>query len=113
MVIVFFCQQGISQVYLGLLLSHWDQPKKNSVSEQWVIFRGSTLFLAALGLCGIIGISTLNFGLFSTKLGGTKITQNDNGPGTGPHYEETAVFSGKKCFFGQKCISTQKTPKIS
>ena len=46
-------------------------PKKNSVSELGVIFRGSPLFLAVLGLCHDRGISTLNFGPISTKLGGT------------------------------------------
>ena len=46
-------------------------PKKNSVSELGVIFWGSPLFLAVLGLCHFRGISTLNFGPFSTKLGGT------------------------------------------
>ena len=73
-------------------------PQKISVSEQWVIFRGSPLFLAVLGLCHFRGISTLNFGPFSTKLGGTvraikKMTQNDNGPGPGRNYEETDVFT--------------------
>ena len=67
---------------LGLQLSHWDHPKKNSVSELGVIFWGSPLFLAVLGLCHDRGISTLNFGPFSTKLGGIvraikKMTQND------------------------------------
>ena len=52
------------------------------------------------------GISTLNFGPFSTKLGGTvgaikKMTQNDNGPGPGRNYGETAIFTfGLKAFFG-------------
>ena len=46
-------------------------PKKNSVSELGVIFWGSPLFLAVLGLCHDRGIATLNFGPISTKLGGT------------------------------------------
>ena len=59
-------------------------PKKISVSEQWVIFWGSPLFLALSGHSHVRGISTLNFGPISTKLGGTvraikKMTQNDNG----------------------------------
>ena len=37
-------------------------PKKISVSELGVIFWGSPLFLAVLGLCHDRGISTLNFG---------------------------------------------------
>ena len=44
------------------------------------------------------GIGTLNFGPFSTKLGGTvqaikKMTQKDNGPGLGRNYGETDVFT--------------------
>ena len=73
-------------------------PKKFSVSELGVIFGGSPLFLAVLGLCHERGISTLNFGPFSTKLGGNvraikKMTPNDNGPGPGRNYGETAVFT--------------------
>ena len=73
-------------------------PKKISVSELGVIFRGSTLFLALSGHSHIRGISTLNFGLFSTKLGGTvraikKMTQNDNGPSLGRNYGEMDVFT--------------------
>ena len=53
-------------------------------------------------------ISTLNFGPFSKKLGGTfraikKMTQNDNGPGLGRNYGETDVFTfGQKVFFWPK-----------
>ena len=46
-------------------------PKKNSVSELGVTFWGSPLLLAVLGLCHFTIISTLNFGPFSTILGGT------------------------------------------
>ena len=46
-------------------------PKKNSASELGVIFWGSPLFLAILGLCHDRGIPTLNFGPTSTKLEGT------------------------------------------
>ena len=45
-----------------------DHPQKKIVSKQLVIFRGSPLFLALLGLCWFISIRTLNFG---PKLGGT------------------------------------------
>ena len=74
-----FCQQGISQVYPGLHVYHLDQPKKISVSKLGVIFRGSPLFLDGLGLCHDRGLSTLNFGPCSTKLGGTvrAIKKND------------------------------------
>ena len=69
-------------------------PRKVSVSKLWVIFRGSPLFLAVSGHSHFRGISTLNFGPFSTKVGGTvraikKMTQNDNGPGPGRNYGET------------------------
>ena len=83
-------------------------PKKNSVSELGVIFWGSHLFLAVLGLCHDRGISTLNFCQFSTKVGGTvraikKMTQNDNGSGQGRNYGETAVFTfGQIVVFGLK-----------
>ena len=46
-------------------------PKKFSVSELGVIFWGSPLFLAVLGHSHVRGISTLNFGPISMKLGGT------------------------------------------
>ena len=55
-------------------------PKKISVSELGVIFWGSPLFLAVLGLCHDRGISTLNFGPISTKLDGTVWTIKDNDP---------------------------------
>ena len=66
-------------------------PQKISVSKLGVIFRGSPPFLALSGHSHVRGISTLNFGPFSTKLGGTvqavmKMTQNDNGPGLGRNY---------------------------
>ena len=78
------------------------------------IFLGSPLFLAVLGLCHNRGISTLNFGPFSTKLGGTvraikKMTQKDNGPGPGRNYGETGVFTfGRKVVFGLKMSLTPK-----
>ena len=109
-----FCQQGISQVYPGLQLSHWDHPQKISVSELLVIFRGSPLFLAVFGLCHFRGICTLNFGPFSTKLAGTvraikkwpRMTMNP----VWAWITERRPFlrSAKKCFFGQKWILTQK-----
>ena len=114
-----FCQWGISQVYPGLQLSHSDHPEKNSVSEQWVIFRGSPLFLALLGNSHARGISTLNFGPFSMKLGGIvqaikKMTQNDNGPvRAGITTKQPFLRSAEKCFFGWKCFLSQKTHEIS
>ena len=44
---------------------------KNSVSELWVIFRGSPRFLAILSHSHYAIISTLTFGPWSMKLGGT------------------------------------------
>ena len=114
-----FCQQCISQVYPGLQLSHSDHPKKISISKLGIIFRGSPLFLAPLGHSHDRGISTLNFGPFSTKLGGIvraikKITQNDNGHGPGRNYGETAVFTfGRKVFFWPKMgFNTKIHPKF-
>ena len=59
-------------------------PQKNSVSELGVIFWGSPLFLAVLGIPQFIGVPTLNFGPILTKFRGTvraikKMTQKDNG----------------------------------
>ena len=99
---------------MDLQLSHWDHPKKNSVSKAGVIFWGSPLFLAVLGLCHDRGVPTLNFGPISTKLGGTvraikKMTQKDNGPGPGRNYGETGVFTfGRKVVFGLKMGLTPK-----
>ena len=45
--------------------------QKISISELGIIFRGSSLFLAVSGHSHFRGISTLNFGQFSTKLDGT------------------------------------------
>ena len=115
----YFCQQGISPVCPGLQLSYLEHPQKNSVSELWVIFWCSPLFLAVSGLCHFTIISTLNFGPFSTKLCGTVqaikiMTQNDNRSGRSRNYGERAVFTFSwKVFFGQKCVLTQKTPTIS
>ena len=95
-------------------------PRKISISEQWVIFQGSPRFLAVSGLCRIIGISTLNFGPFSMKLGGNvwatkKMTQNDNRPCPDRNYRETAVFtfSRKLFFLAKNALYPKKTPKIS
>ena len=114
----YFCQWGISQVYPGLQLSHSDHPEKISVSELGFIFLGSPLFLAVLGLCHDRGISTLNFGQISMKLGGTvraiqKMTKNDNGPGTGRNYEETGVFTlSRKVVVGLKMgLNPKNHPK--
>ena len=75
-----------------------------SVSELWVIFRGSPLFLAVSVNSHFTIINTLNFGPSSMKLVGAvraikKMTHNDNGPGQGQNYGETAVFR-----FGQKLV---------
>ena len=83
-------------------------------NDQNLIFQDSPLFLAVLGLCRFISISTLNFGPFSTKLGGTvraikKMTQKDNGLGPGRNYGETGVFTfGRKVVFGLKMGLTPK-----
>ena len=98
-----FWQQGVSAVYSGLQISHWDHPEKND----------------HFGPVPIAIISTLNFGLCSTKLGGTvqatkKITHNDKGPGPGRDYGETAVFTFcRKAEIGPNIrFILKKTPKI-
>ena len=78
-------------------------PPKNSVSKLGVIFWSSPLFLALLGHSQVRGISTLNFGPISTKLGGTvwtfkKMTQNAGvsilmSYGENPHYVKLPIFS--------------------
>ena len=71
---------------------------KISVSELWVIFRGSFLFLAVSVHSHFAIINTLNFGPSSMKLCGAvraikKMTHNDNRPGPGRNYGVTAVFT--------------------
>ena len=86
MVMAIFVNRAYHKYARGYNFPIQTNPKKISVSEQGLIFQGSPLFLAVLGLCRIISISTLNFGPFLTKLGGTVhkiMTNNDNGPGNG------------------------------
>ena len=70
--------------------------------------------MALSGHSHVRGISTLNFGPFSTKLGGTvraikKMTQKDNGPGPGGNHGETGDFTfGRKVVFGLKMGLTPK-----
>ena len=85
-------------------------PRKNSVSELWVILWGSPRFLAISGFCHFAIISTLNFGPWSTKLSGIvraikKMTHNDSRPHPGQNYRETAVVTfGQKVFFLSKSL---------
>ena len=86
MVIAIFVNRAYHKYTRGYNFPIRTTPKKISVSEQWVIFWGSPLFLALSGYSHVRSISTLNFGPFSTKLGGNvraikKMTQNDNRPG--------------------------------
>ena len=114
MVIAIFVNRAYHQYAWGYNFPIRTTPKKISVTELGIIFQGSPLFLALLGLCRFISISTLNFGPFSTKLGGTvrtikKMTQNDNGPCPGRNYRETGVFTfGRKVVFGLKMGLTPK-----
>ena len=114
MVIAIFVNRAYHKYTRGYNFPIRITPKKISISELGVIFRGSPLFLAVLGLCHDRGISTLNFGPISTKLGGTvraikKMTQKDNGPGPGRNYGETGVFTfGRKVVFGLKMGLTPK-----
>ena len=115
MVIAIFVNWAYHQNARGYSFPIQTTPKKISLSELWVIFQGTPLFLAVLGHSHItIIISTLNFGPSSTKLGGTvqaikKMTQKDNGRGPGRNYGETGVFTfGRKVFFGLKMGLTPK-----
>ena len=89
-------------------------PKKISVSEVWVIFRGSPRFLAISGQCPIASISTLNLLLWLTKLGGTA-----NATKKWPTLTTDLVPAGitdkrpflhfaEKRFFGRKSVFSQK-----
>ena len=91
--------EGISPVNQGPQLSYLDHPGKFSVSELWII-------LAISGHSHFA--STLNLRPWSTKhlgdrVGHKKMTHNDNGPGPGRNYGETAIFTfGRKVFFWPK-----------
>ena len=116
MVIAIFVNRAYHKYTRGYNFPIRTTPKKNSVSELGVIFWGSPLFLAVLGLCHDRGISTLNFGPISTKLGGTvraikKMTQNDNGPGLGRNYGESAVFTFS--VFWPKCVYPKNIKRIA
>ena len=106
MVIAIFVNRAYHQYAKGYNFPIRTTPKKISISELGVIFQGSPLFLALLGLCWFKSITTLNFEPFSTKLGGTvrtikKMTQNDNGLGPSQNYGEKVILrSTEKCFFG-------------
>ena len=66
-----FVNRAYQQYAPGYNIPIRTSPKRILASELWVILRGSPLFLAVSGLCHFAIISTLNFGPFSTKLGGT------------------------------------------
>ena len=81
------------------------------------IFVGRAL-LALLGLCPFISIPLIldRFQQNLVELSGPikKMTHNDNGPGPGRNYRETAVFTfSRKVGFWLKIHFIQKTPKIS
>ena len=71
MVIAIFVNSAYHKYTRGYNFLIWANLKKISVSEQWVIFWGSPMFFALSGDSHVRGISTLNFGPISTKLGGT------------------------------------------
>ena len=68
MVIAIFVNGAYHQYTRGYNFPIRTAPKKNSVSKLGVIFRGSPLFLAALGLCHDRGISTLILDRFQQNL---------------------------------------------
>ena len=92
---------------------------ENSVSELGVIFRGSPLFLAVLGHSNFRGISTLNFGPFSTKLGGNvraikKIPRMTTDPVRARITEKRPFLrSAQKFFLAKNAFHPKKSPGIS
>ena len=75
-------------------------PKKFSVSELGVIFWGSPLFLAVFGHWRVRGATTLNFGLISTKLGGTvRATVGAPSASNSPSALSAQALRKKKFFF--------------
>ena len=118
-VIAIFVNRAYHQYAWGYNFPIRTTPTQISVSMLWVIFQGSPLFMALLGLCLFIDISTLNFGLFSAKLGGTvrtikKMTQNDNGLGPSQNYGETGdfTFNGKVFFWPKMHLNPKNTQNI-
>ena len=114
-----FCQMGIWPVCPGLQISYLDLPEKNSISELWVIFRGSPLFLAVSGHSHFAVISTLNFGPPLTKLGGTvpaiKIWPTMTTDLIWAVITEKRPFLclAEKCFLAKNLFSPKKDPKFS
>jgi len=80
MVNAIFVNRAYHKYTRGYNFPIWTIPKKIFVSELGVIFRGSPLILAVLGHSHFRGISTLNFGPFSTRLGGTILAIKKNDP---------------------------------
>ena len=76
-----FHQKGISG--FGGYPKKTSHPEKMSVSEVWVIFRGSSRISAISGQSPIARIGTLSFGPWSTKLGQTDRATKKNKP----HYQ--------------------------
>ena len=85
-------------------------------------YSGLTHVLGRFGIVSLHKYKYLYFGPISTKLVGTvraikKMTQNDNEPGPGWNYGETAVFtfSRKKNFWAKNApvFLAKKTPEIS
>ena len=109
----------ISPPYPEVTLDNFDFPVDGRLASRRAVFRSPGRILAISGQSPIAIISTLNFGLWSTKLGETvratkKMTHIDNGPGPGLKYWETAVFTfcrkaenGPTNYFFQK-----RTPQI-
>ena len=115
-----FCQWSKRPLYSGLQLSHWNHPKKNSVSELGVIFWGSPLFLAVFGHSHVRRATTLSFGPISTKLGGIirAIKKNDpEGQRTrsGPESRRNGRFyvRPKSGFWPKNGSYPKKSPKMT
>ena len=98
----------ISPPYPEVTLDNFGFLVGDNLAAQRAVFRPRGRILAILGQCPISIISTLNFGLWSTKLGGTiratkKMTHIDNRHCHGRNYGETTVFTFcRKAVFGPK-----------
>ena len=88
----------ISPLYPEVTLDNFSFLVGGRLAARRSVFLPPGPILAILGQCPIALISTLNFGLWSTKLGGTvqaikKMNQSDNVLGQGLNYGETAFFT--------------------
>ena len=110
----------ISPPYPEVTLDNFGFLVGGRLAARRAVFWPPGRILAILGQCPISIISTLNFGPWSTKLGGTiratkKMTHIDNGHCHSRNYGETTVFTFcQKVVFGPKIhFFPKKHPKTT